>query len=372
MPRGLPRGIVLFLPRLHSGRRICAPPGLPTLPQARAMDHRVVPRLRAAASLRLTSNPMPGTCIDPGEAWLQLMRSGRLAEAWSVSDAVLARRRDQACFQLPRHRQWIWRGESFEGRSVLVRCYHGLGDTVQMLRYLPLLETRAREVVLWVQPCLRELAATVPGTRRIEALHDGAPDFACESEVEIMELPHAFRTTLATIPGPCPYVSAAREELAPTSGLRVGLAWEAGSWDPRRSVPVEALAPLRGVAGIEWHLLQQGEAARLPPPGFGPPPPPRPVMQTAALMRALDLVITVDSFPAHLAGALAVPVWTLLHAAPDWRWMVDRDDCPWYPTMRLFRQTHPGAWKELIERVARELPLARRARSPTPGGGPGG
>jgi hypothetical protein len=137
--------------------------------------------------------------------------------------------------------------------------------------------------------------------------------------------------------------------------LHVGLVWHAGDWDDRRSIPFPLLAPLAEVPGVALHVLQRGEALAECGAGFGRVSGSDDVTECARVMKALDLVVTVDSMPAHLAGALGVPVWTLLHAEPDWRWMDGRADSPWYPTMRLFRQPGPADWRPLVARVADEL-----------------
>lgn len=302
---------------------------------------------------------------------MEHMRRGNFAGAWEISDAVLRARVDagRSCAHLPRHEQWVWNGRPLAGRRVLVRCYHGLGDTVQFLRYLPWLKGRAgaAEVILWVQPALRELAATVRGVDRLLPLHDGAPDAGwSDADVEIMELPHLFRSTLETLPAEVPYLHADPAPLArkPSGRLAVGLVWRAGDWDERRSVPAGLLASMlneKRVPGVALHLLQRGTTALAEWPMADRPADVSghdDVTAAARVMRALDLVITVDSLPAHLAGALGVPVWTLLHADADWRWMAaHREDSPWYPTMRLFRQDprRPGDWEPVLARVAAAL-----------------
>jgi hypothetical protein len=150
--------------------------------------------------------------------------------------------------------------------------------------------------------------------------------------------------------------------------LHVGLIWEAGDWDSLRSVPLALLAPLREIAGVYLHALQRGKALAQWAPEFGFVSGSDCADEAARTMQGLDLVISVDSFPAHLAGALGVPVWTLLHARPDWRWMDGRADSPWYATMRLFRQERPGDWAPVIARVAgglRELVRQRCWRRST-------
>ncbi len=311
------------------------------------------------------AHPLPdAAAVAEPDSWMACMRRGDLAGAWRFSDAVLRSRAGTPCWHLPRHEQWIWDGTPLAGRRVLVRCYHGLGDTLQFVRYLPMLRAVAAEVLVWAQPSLVPLVRTVPGVDRVLALHDGTPDVAYDIDVEIMELAHVFRSTLDTIPRAVPYLHvepAARP--APRDALHVGLVWAAGDWDARRSVPVDCLRPLADVPGIVLHVLQRGPALADRPAGFGVDAGHDDVVETARRMRALDLVLTVDSMPAHLAGALGVPTWTLLHADADWRWMAERDDSPWYPTMRLFRQARAGEWAPVIARVADAL-LEARADAP--------
>ncbi len=309
--------------------------------------------------------------MDP---WTAHMRRGDFPAAWEIGDARIAARRAAGfppCWDQPRHLQYVWNGEPLDGRRVLVRCYHGLGDTIQFIRYAPLLAAVASEVIVWAQPALVPLVRTVPGVDRVLPLHDGAPDAEFDADVEIMELPHVFRSTLDTLPATVPYLrvepvvgTAASGAILTTRarGRRaVGIVWRAGGWDERRSVPWPLLLEtLDGVPGVDWYRLQRGAEERDLTGGaaFGMDVSKEDPMEAARVMRMLDLVITVDSFPAHLAGALGAPVWTLLHAEPDWRWLdAPREDSPWYPTMRLFRQNpaRPGDWRPVLARVAREL-----------------
>jgi hypothetical protein len=170
-----------------------------------------------------------------------------------------------------------------------------------------------------------------------------------------MELPHVFRTTLATIPREVPYLYVEPLSLPHRGGLAVGLAWHAGAWDARRSIPFALLEPLGELPGVTWYILQRGPGLAEWCAGFGTLPEASGLFEEARVVRALDLVISVDTMPAHLAGALGVPVWTLLPAQADWRWMKNCDDSPWYPTMRLFRQGKDGAWEPVIARVAAAL-----------------
>ena len=175
-----------------------------------------------------------------------------------------------------------------------------------------------------------------------------------------MELPYALRTNVGSIPREVPYL-----QVHPTSlvrsrrGLHVGLVWSSGIYDPRRSAPLADFRPIADIPEVTLYCLQQGpalseaDAVRLPMVMLSADT--QKVEVAAAMMRALDLIITVDSMTAHLAGALAVPVWTLLQNDADWRWMRVRDDSPWYPTMRLFRQRRPGDWAEVVGQIALEL-----------------
>jgi hypothetical protein len=289
------------------------------------------------------------------DRWSWHMRRGEMEAAWRLSDEVLRARGGTPSWHLPRHEQWIWDGAPLRGKRVLVRCYHGLGDTLQFVRYAPLLREVTAEVVFWAQPALIPLLRTARGIDRLLPLHDGTPEVEYDADVELMELPHVFRTTPETIPAEVPYLHADPAPLPRGRGLAVGLAWRPGDWDPCRRIPIPLLAPLARIPGVELHVLQRGPALAEAPEGFGIPSGSDDPLQTARVMRALDLVVTADSMPAHLAGALGVPVWTLLHAEADWRWMEGRDDTPWYPTMRLFRQERAGEWEPVIARVAAEL-----------------
>jgi hypothetical protein len=294
------------------------------------------------------------------------MRRGDFEAAWRVSDAMLRSRAGASCAHWPRHEQWVWNGEPVDGKRVLVRCYHGLGDTLQFIRYTSRLRAVAREVIVWAQPELIPLLSTARGIDRLLPLHDGATDVEFDGDVEVMELAHLFRDTPRTLPAEVPYLHARPAPLPRDGRLAVGLVWKAGDWDERRSIPAELLAPLGDIPGVELHILQRGPGLEERPAGFGIASGSDDVLETARVMKALDLVVTVDSMPAHLAGALGVPTWTLLHADPDWRWMDGRDDSPWYPTMRLIRQERAGGWADVVARVASELAkLSRRRMEPS-------
>ena len=263
--------------------------------------------------------------------WLAAMRRGDFETAWRLSDRSLP---TTETWHLPRHEQRIWRGQPLAGQRVLIRCYHGLGDTIQFVRFVPLVQRIARDVTLWVQPSLIPLLQTIDGMPRMLPLHDGSPECDYDVDVELMELAHVFRITPQTIPPP------PRFRIEPAEGrYPIGLAWRSGDWDPRRDVPYELLA--RNF-GQHVSLQQDGHPLARDPLGL------------ARLMLACERVITIDSMPAHLAGSLGVATWTLLRKDADWRWMDDRRDTPWYPSMRLFRQRVDGDWDAVMDELLRE------------------
>jgi hypothetical protein len=300
---------------------------------------------------------------DPAEQWMRAMRRGEWESAWRISDHVLAQRRgleprDAHTGQwLPRHLQWVWNGAPFAGERVLVRCYHGLGDTIQFARFLRLLKPAATHVTVLGQAQLLPLLQTVEGIDAVLRLDESAHEAQDEVEIEIMELPHALRATLSTLPADVPYIhvnrSAESGERRPRP--RVGLVWQSGSWDAARSVAPRLMAQLTGLPGIEFRILQRGPALAAWRGMAGEIPVIHDILEECAELSSLDLLVCVDTLSAHLAGALGVPTWLLLPMQADWRWMEQREDTPWYPTMRLFRQRRPGDWESVIARVAWEL-----------------
>jgi hypothetical protein len=294
--------------------------------------------------------PAAGPAGDP---WLAAVRRGAWEEAWRASDAVLRARGGTPCWHLPRHEQWVWDGTPVDGRRVLVRCYHGLGDTLMFARFLPEVRARAAEVTLWAQPSLLRLLEGLPGVDRLLPLHDGAPDVAYDVDVEVMELAHLVRATPDRVGAAVPYLHVPPAPLPRDGRLQVGLAWQCGDWNrAHRSVPPGALAPLGALRGVAYHRLQVGADEA---PAFGADSARDDVYEAARVIRALDLLITADSMPAHLAGAMGVPTWVLLPYDADWRWMAGRDDSPWYPRTRLFRQRAPGDWDGAVARAAAAL-----------------
>ena len=266
-----------------------------------------------------------------------------------------------------------WRGEEIAGRTILLHAEQGYGDTLQFVRYAPLAARRGAQVILQVPAPLSRLVASVEGVSRVIADGDALPeiDFHCP----LMSLPLAFSTTVGTIPGAPSYLSADaalsaswRERLAALPGLKVGLTWagaprpfhaDADAIDRKRSIALEQFAELARIPGLTLVSLQKGDpAAQARTAGI-------PLVDwtdelgdfadTAALIDALDLVISVDTSVIHLAGALGKPVWMLNRFDSCWRWLRGRDDSPWYPTMTLFRQASPGDWGPVIARVRDRL-----------------
>jgi hypothetical protein len=323
--------------------------------------------------------------LVPGDfGWMSHMLRGDFASAWRLADADRERRRQAGITgaDWPRHMRPVWDGTDLTGARVLVRCYHGLGDTIQFARYLPLLAERASRVCVEAQPEFLSLLRGVPGIADLVPL--GEKDFpparfGCDAEIDITELPHAFRTTLDSIPAAIPYLGAERarsaeaaQRLSSVSGrVRIGLVWAAGAWKPERSLGQEQLLPLAVIPNIALVNLQRGPEYRR---WRETPTMLRlaevfdtdEIADTAATIANLDLVITVDTMVAHLAGALGVPVWLMLHFAADWRWLLDRLDSPWYPTMRLFRQKRPGDWDAVVAEVAAALTILGQEATPAP------
>jgi hypothetical protein len=282
---------------------------------------------------------------DLASAWMTAARAGEFRRAWQIADRALALRNGATCGHLPRHEQWVWDGRPLTGRRVLVRCYHGLGDTIQYARFLPQVEA---DLAVWAQPELLPLLSTLPGERDLLPLHEGTPETDYDVDLEIMELGHVLRIDPESSPGAAPYFRvppAARYR----SAFSVGLLAQAGDFMAWRSVPADLLVACLADLPVALFGLQLGGL-----PGTTDISTPD-VLRLAARLQALDLVITADTMVAHLSGALGVATWTLLPTPSDWRWMDERDDSPWYPTMRLFRQPSPGDWPSVMRAVRAAL-----------------
>jgi Flp pilus assembly protein TadD len=291
-----------------------------------------------------------------------LLLMGQFAEGWAAYEwrwgvpEFPSKRRD---FTQP-----AWRGEDLAGRTILLHAEQGMGDTIQFVRYAPLVAARGGAVMLECQPSLARLLESAPGVARVIPAGQALPSF--DVQVPLLSLPHVFKTGLHSIPASTPYLqppadATARwaESLKSDGRKRIGLAW-AGNPQQRyavhKTVPLAALAPLIAQDKAQFFSLQVGDASgdltRLPRPRvIDLAPQLQDFAETAAAIRALDLVITADTVVAHVAGALGKPCWVMLQAVPDWRWLLERDDCPWYPGMRLFRQAKAGDWSAVISQV---------------------
>jgi len=293
------------------------------------------------------------------------LATGDLAEGWRLWEYRLlmpsSKRRE---FPRP---QWL--GDTdLAGKRIFVYAEpgEGFGDTIQFARYVPLLARRGATVLLEVQPPLVSLLRGVTGVAHVTAAGEPpTPDFDCQSP--LMSLPFALKTTTATIPAEVPYLTPPADKLNWWGGRldsggvpRIGLAW---SGRPRqgefrnRPIPLKLIAPLLEIPGLRFVALQkelrEGDAALLHsyPAVVNLGPALQEFSDTAAVISTLDLVISIDTSVAHLAGALGKPVWILLQYAADWRWLLDRHDSPWYPSARLFRQPRLGDWESVIPRV---------------------
>ena len=268
-----------------------------------------------------------------------------------------------------------WQGEDLTGRTLLLHSEQGLGDTLQFLRYVPLVAQRGARIVLCVQPPLKMLLAGLPGVDRLLTSNESLPlfDFYCS----LLSLPLVFKTELRSIPADVPYVVAPNEKtaswrarFATSKGFKVGIVCSGNPKhknDHNRSLPLSVFAPLTALTGGPLYVLQKelkpADAATIASNDafVDLSPELADFTDTAAIIANLDLVISVDTSVVHLAGALGKSVWTLLPFAPDWRWMLDRNDSPWYPSMRLFRQPTPGDWPSVLGQVASALRSLRPA-----------
>ncbi|MDR6770932.1 tetratricopeptide repeat protein [Azospirillum sp. BE72] len=318
---------------------------------------------------------------DAGLHWnlgFARLMAGDYAGGWPEFD--WRRHDDRAEPPWRRFSQPTWRGEALEGRTILLYAEQGLGDTLQFLRYVPLVAARGGRVVLEVQPSLLPLMAGVVGPAQVIARGDPLPPF--DLECPLMSLPRAFGTVVNDVPATVPYLRADparvalwRERLATGEGLRVGLVWAGNPrfpGDDQRSPRLAGLRGLLDVPGCRFHGLQMGPGRAdltdaVMPEGFTDVAPEiADFADTAAIMANLDLVVSSCTGPAHLAGALGVPLWVALPLSADWRWMTGRDDSPWYPTARLFRQPTPGDWRSVAGRMAAELAALVQRFKPSP------
>jgi hypothetical protein len=298
----------------------------------------------------------PDSCA--GGRWTCHALAGDLEAAWKESDAIAKRGKPDP------HR--FWDGQPLDGRHVLVRCLHGLGDTLQYVRYAPMIREKAASLTIEAQPPLKSLLQDSGIADSVITWGDREPYW--DQQLEIVELPRIFRTTVDSIPSSIPYIRVpsvnSDSVTARPRTIRVGLVWASGAFNPLRSLPLAVLADLFELPGFSFFSFQAGaEGAQLSPWAHQVENryvESQSVLQTAVSLKTMDLLITVDTMMAHLAGAMGINVWTLLPFSCDWRWMMHREDSPWYPTMRLFRQPQAGDWLS----VARQVGMALRSYSP--------
>ncbi len=358
------------------------------------------------ASARRALELRPGNAAALVNLGLGLAESGRLAEALACYDEVIRRSPDHADAHHNRAQAWLllgdwsrgwpeyewrwkcaeftphglsslpWDGALLEGRTILLHAEQGAGDTLQFVRYAPLVKERGGVVIVAAPERLHPILRTAPGIDRLVPPPREAPPPRFDVHCPLLSLPAVFGTLPETVPAPVPYLHADPQRIArwraalePVPGFRVGIAWQGSPtmlpYDRWRSVPLDRFAPLARIEGVSVVSLQfgpgseqlQAVADRFPIVDLGGAldESAGAFLDTAAVMANLDLVVTCDTALAHLGGALGIPVWLVLASVPNWRWLLDRDDTPWYPTVRLFRQTGAGSWEEPFQRMAETL-----------------
>jgi hypothetical protein len=334
------------------------------------LGEALVEQLRVAEALAMfrTALTLRPTDSSTGFSYaVALLLSGDLPEGWRQFEA----RRAMAAWHYDRrHDMPQWQdGTPIEGRHLLLMAEQGIGDLIQFSRYASLLAHRGVRVTLEVPWTLRPLFDTLPGMHAVIAPDEPAP--GCDLACPLMSLPLLFGTDLASIPAAPPKLQIPAERLrtwgdylAPHDGLRVGLVCSGDARNPNdisRSISLATFAPLLAMPGCRFVLLQPelrdtDRAAFDAAPGLLTPGAALcDFADTAAIVAQLDLVIAADTGVAHLAGALARPVWLLLPHRPDWRWMLQRGDTPWYPTATLYRQKRRGDWAAVIDAVRHDL-----------------
>ncbi len=275
-----------------------------------------------------------------------------------------------ADFSIPKLRQPAWDGAALDGRTVLLYTEQGLGDTLLFVRFVPKVKERGGRVVLAAPESLHPILARCEGIDRLVPRNGALPDF--DVHCPLLSLPRVLGTTFATIPAAIPYLHADPErverwgrELSAVRAFKIGIAWQGNPkivYDRERSIPLRQFAPLAEVEGIALFSLQKGPgteqlralagAFAITDLGERLDRSSGAFEDTAAVLAHLDLVITCDTALAHLAGGLGVPTWVVLPTVPDWRWFLGRDESPWYPNVRLFRQTREKSWDEPFQRLA--------------------
>jgi tetratricopeptide (TPR) repeat protein len=307
--------------------------------------------------------------IDPGIAEHHtnlahaLLLMGRLDEGWKENEWRWKSKKPTS--PVRNFAQPQWDGTRLDGKTILLHAEQGLGDTINFIRYVPMVKPFGGRVILEVQPKLEKLCRSIDGYDEYYLYGQQLPPF--DVHAPLLTLPYIFRTNVETIPSQTPYLAVDKPSPIrfPEDGrLRVGLVWAGNPKfveDKQRSPRLEAFLPLFEVPGVQFYGLQKGDgradmAGRAMPPCFTDCDACiEDFVDTGAIMKELDLVISSCTSPAHVAGALARPLWLVLPFMPDYRWLMGRPDTPWYPSARLFRQTEPGNWRPAIEQLAAAL-----------------
>jgi tetratricopeptide (TPR) repeat protein/glycosyltransferase involved in cell wall biosynthesis len=293
---------------------------------------------------------------------LALLLSGELQRGFSEYEwRLLIKEKEFPCHNFI---QPIWDGKDLEGKTILLCPEQGLGDAIQFIRYADLVKQKGGRVIVWCLPHLQRLFAQVSGIDELIINPEDAPDFHVRAQ--LMSLPHLLGTTLETIPANVPYLAPPPGwecSIPNTPNLKVGIVWSGNpkhSQNKVRSFPLDLLTKLLEIPGADFFSLQKEMTAedrvlleQMPVTDLSSHL--HDVADTAAVISALDLVISVDTSVAHLAGALGKPVWILLCFVPDWRWLLESEDSPWYPTARLFRQSAAGDWEGVLDRASLAL-----------------
>jgi hypothetical protein len=288
---------------------------------------------------------------------LLLLLTGNYQEGWREYEWRWKKRN----FSSPQRNfiQPQWQGENATGKTILIHAEQGFGDTLQFCRYVPLVAEQGMRVAFEVQPPLAALMVSLDPEVTVVPMGQPLPEF--DLHAPLLSLPLIFDTKIDTVPTRIPYLSAHTDAgwrglLSADQGFKVGLCWAGKAYpDPRRSCPASVLASLAGIRGVSWYSLQFGWNEPFPFPMHDHTDQIKDFSYMAALISQLDLVVTVDTAVAHLAGALGKPVWLMLPYVADWRWLTDRDDSPWYPAMRIFRQKKPDSWPDVLQRVRESL-----------------
>jgi Flp pilus assembly protein TadD len=300
----------------------------------------------------------PESAEDRWGGGARLLLGGRYEEGWREYE--WRKRVGRFVSQHPVLPEPLWTGEPLDGKTILLHAEQGQGDTIQFARYARLVAERGGRVVLEVQRSLHRLLDGIPGVWRCVARGDSLPPF--DTYAPLMSLPYLFGTRLDSVPLPVAPVVAARPVSGDAGRLKVGLVWAGNPKDKRdrlRSSRLADWAGLAGIDGVEFTSLQTDEAASQIEGGpfafVSDVSSVKDFADTAAIVANLDLVITVDTAMAHLAGSLGKPVWVLIYNVTDWRWGRTGDKTPWYPTARLFRQTTPADWTQVLGEIEASL-----------------